>query len=98
MTEGRTVWVGESDVQGALAEDNVVTAARSLCDWCLRGDDGGEPVKAGTQLVIVETRPYGACIAQEWSADDAEAVRGEIMQAAQELTLAGLWEFAEVVA
>ena len=63
--DGRTIWVRDGDVEGRIGEGAMVTAARDLSDWCLRGDDGSEPVAAGTVLEIVETRPYGAAMAME---------------------------------
>ena len=87
--EGRCLWIQAGDVEGPLDEGCVVTATRPLADWCLRGDDGGEPVEAGALLEIVEIRPWGAAMAQE-----LPAVPDEIMQAARELEAAGLWEFA----
>ena len=64
---GRTVWVKTDDVDGPLDEGHVVKATHPLSDFCLRGDDGSEPVAAGTLLEIVETRPWGAAMAQELS-------------------------------
>ena len=58
--DGRTVWVREGDVEGRIEVGNVVTATRALNEWCLRGDDGSEPVPAGTALEIVEDRAWGA--------------------------------------
>ena len=48
--DGRTIWVREDDVEGRIVEGAMVTAARDLSEWCLRGDDGSEPVAAGTVL------------------------------------------------
>ena len=87
--EGRCLWIQADDVDGPLDEGHVVKATRTLSDWCLRADDGGEPIEAGTLLEIVEVRPWGRAMAQE-----LPAVHDEIMQAARELEAAGLWEFA----
>ena len=87
--EGRCLWIQPDDVDGPLDEGSVVTAARTLSDFCLRGDDGSEPVAAGALLEIVEVRPWGAAMAQE-----VPAVSVEIRQAADELVAEGLWEWA----
>ena len=63
--EGRSFWIQDGDVDGPLDEGTVVTAARPLSDWCLRGDDNSEPVPAGTLIEVVEKRPWGAAMAQE---------------------------------
>ena len=63
--DGRTVWVQPGDVEGRIEAGNVVTATRELSDWCLRGDDGSDPVAAGTALEIVEDRAWGASMAME---------------------------------
>ena len=92
----RTVWVNDTDVDGRVEAGRVVTATHALDDWCLRGDDGSEPIPAGTVLEIVETRPWGASMALELAELHVEAdvatLRGEIMQAARELEAAGLFE------
>ena len=80
--DGRTVWVQPGDVEGRIEAGNVVTAARrELSDWCLRGDDGSEPVPAGTALEIVEERPWGASMAMELPAlseeRDAESIEAD---------------------
>ena len=100
---GRTVWIKPDDVDGPLDEGHVVKATRTLSDWCLRGDDGGEPVEAGALLEIVEVRAWGAAMAQELPAvhdalnvgDDDQ--RDAIMQAARELADVGLFEIVEAV-
>ena len=99
--EGRCLWINTDDVDGPLDEGHVVKATHPLSDFCLRGDDGSEPVAAGTLLEIVETRPWGAAMAQELpalsTADEAREVDlspDAIMQAARELEADGLWEFA----
>ena len=76
----RTVWVSETDVDGRVEAGRVVTATHALDDWCLRGDDGSEPIPAGTALEIVENRPWGAAMAQELpelhvEADEATVAR-----------------------
>ena len=96
---GRTVWIQDGDVDGPVEEGRVVKAARTLSDWCLRGDDGSEPVAPGTLLEIVETRPWGAAMAQELSDAhvDGETIideRPAIHAAMVELEQLGLWEFA----
>ena len=100
--EGRCLWIQDGDVEGPVEVGHVVKAARSLSDFCLRGDDGSAPVVAGTLLEIVETRPWGAAMAQELPAlneaeplIEADTSPGAIMQAAVELEQLGLWEFAE---
>ena len=94
--DGRTIWVREGDVEGRIGEGAMVTAARDLSDWCLRGDDGSEPVAAGTVLEIVETRPYGAAMAMETDCHDDPTgdpdVMDEIIAAANELAGMGLYE------
>ena len=57
--EGRCLWVKDGDVDGPLDEGHVVKATRTLNDWCLRADDGGEPVEAGALLEIVEVPGVG---------------------------------------
>ena len=92
--EGRCLWVKDGDVEGLIEEGHVVKATRTLSDWCLRGDDGGEPVEAGTLLEIVETRPWGTAMAQELpDVQPLDTSRDAIMQAALELEAVGLWEF-----
>ena len=97
--DGRTVWVQPGDVEGSIEAGNVVTAARPLSDWCLRGDDGSEPVAQGTALQIVETRAWGAAMAEELpalsEADDAESRQADTaawLQAGLELAELGLYE------
>ena len=93
--QGRCLWVQADDVDGPLDEGRVVKAAHTLNDWCLRGDDGSEPVAAGTLLEIVEVRQWGAAMAQELPAQHVEHDEGPaIMQAMLELEADGLWEFA----
>ena len=94
--EGRSLWIQPGDVDGTLDEGNVVKATRALDDFCLRGDDGSTPVEAGTLLEIVEVRPWGAAMAQELPALNADdhSEAGAIMQAMVELQAEGLWEFA----
>ena len=100
--DGRTVWVQPGDVEGRIEAGNVVTASRELSNWCLRSDDGSEPVPAGTALEIVEVRPWGAALAEELPAlsdvDDAESVEADAkawMAAARELEALGLYEIVE---
>ena len=100
--DGRTVWVQPGDVEGSIEAGNVVTAARPLSDWCLRGDDGSEPVPAGTALEIVEQRGWGAAMAEELPAlSECEDMTGdpdvmaEIIKAAGELAELGLYEVVE---
>ena len=69
---GRTVWIREGDAEGRIEPGNVVTAARELNDFCLRGDDGSEPIAVGAALQIVETRGWGAAMAEELPALSAE--------------------------
>ena len=97
--DGRTVWVQPGDVEGRIEAGNVVTAARPLSDWCLRGDDASEPVPAGTALEIVEERPWGASMAMELpalsEADDPESREADAaawVQAGLELAELGLFE------
>ena len=97
--DGRTVWVQTGDVEGRIEAGNVVTAARELSDWCLRGDDGSEPITVGAALQIVETRPWGAAMAEELpalsEADDAESrarSTASWVQAGLELAELGLFE------
>ena len=92
--QGRCLWVQPDDVDGLIEEGHVVKATHTLNDWCLRGDDGTEPVAAGTLLEIVETRPWGAAMAQELPAQHVENDEAPaIMQAMLELEAEGLWEF-----
>ena len=60
---GRTLWVHHDDVAGPLDDACIVRAAHPLNDWCLRADDGSEPVETGTLLEIIEARPWGAAMA-----------------------------------
>ena len=93
--EGRCLWINTDDVDGPLDEGTVVTATRPLADWCLRGDDGGEPVKAGSLLEVIEIRPWGAAMAQELpDVQPLDTSPDAIMQAAREPRAEGLWEFA----
>ena len=99
--EGRCLWINTGDVDGPLDEGHVVTATRPLADWCLRGDDGSAPIAPGSLLEVVETRPWGAAMAQELPALTAEDEAHEIdlspaaiMQAARELEAVGLFEVA----
>ena len=95
MQQGRTLWIHDGDVDGSIEAGSVVTAAHPLNDWCLRGDDGSEPVATGTLLEVVETRPWGAAMAQELPAQHVETDEAPaIMQAMLELEADGLWEFA----
>ena len=92
----RTVWVSDSDVDGQVEAGHVVTAARALDEWCFRSDDGSAPIPAGTTLEVVETRPWGAAMAQELPALHVDGEAGEgpaIMAAMVELEAEGLWEF-----
>ena len=94
--QGRTLWIQPTDVDGPMDEGAIVKATHPLNDFCLRGDDGTEPVATGTCLEIIETRPWGAAMAQELpalNADDHDEA-GAIMQAMVELEAEGLWEFA----
>ena len=101
---GRSVWVRYGDVEGQIEDGQIVTATRALSDWCLRGDDGSEPVAEGTALEILESRPWGAAMAEELPAlsecDDGEMqdatgdpeMMAEIIKAAGELAELGLYE------
>ena len=100
--DGRTVWVQPGDVEGRIEAGNVVTATRELSAWCLRGDDGSEPVPAGTALEIVEDRAGGASMAMELPAlseeRDAESIAADAdawLKAAAELEALGLFEIVE---
>ena len=100
--DGRTVWVQPGDVEGRIEAGHVVTATRELSAWCLRGDDGSEPVPAGTALEIVEDRAWGASMAMELPAlseeRDAESVAADAdawIRAARELEQLGLYEVVE---
>ena len=94
--DGRTVWVREDDVDGRIEAGSVVTATRELSEWCLRGDDGSEPVAEGTALEIVEVRAWGAAMAEELPLNEDTTgdpdVFAEIIQAANELAGMGLYE------
>ena len=46
-----------------LDDGCIVRAAHPLNDWCLRADDGSEPVETGRLLEIIEARPWGAAMA-----------------------------------
>ncbi len=92
--QGKTLWVQADDVDGPLDEGHVVTATRPLADWCLRGDDGSAPIAPGTLLEIIETRPWGAAMAQELpDVQPLDTSPEAIMQAALDLQDMGLWEF-----
>ena len=90
----RTVWVEPGDVIGTTEPGQIVEAVRPLSDWCLRGDDGSEPIPAGTALEIVEERPWGKAMAQELPGHVEHDEAPAIMQAMVELEADGLWEFA----
>ena len=91
--EGRCLWVKADDVEGLIEEGHVVKATRPLNDWCLRGDDDGEPVEAGTLLEIVEVRAWGAAMAQELpDVQPLDVSPAAIMEAALELAGMGLFE------
>lgn len=91
---GRTVWINADDVDGPLDEGHVVKATHALSDFCLRGDDGSEPVAAGTLLEVIETRPWGAAMAQELpDVQPLDTSPASILQAALDLEADGLWEF-----
>ena len=98
--DGRTVWVKPGDVDGRIEAGNVVTAAVPLSDWCLRGDDGSAPIETGAALQIVETRGWGAAMAEELPAlsDDPAADVDVWERAALELQELGLFEVREEVA
>ena len=92
--QGKTLWVQANDVDGPLDEGTVVTATRPLADFCLRGDDGSAPIAPGTLLEIIETRPWGAAMAQELpDVQPLDTSHEAIMQAALDLQDMGLWEF-----
>jgi len=61
----RCVWVTDADVTGTLTEGSTVTAKHPLDDFCLRRHDGSTPIAPGSRLTIVETRSWGAAMAQE---------------------------------
>ena len=97
--DGRNVWIKTGDVHGRIEAGNVVTAARELSDWCLRGDDGSEPIAAGAALQVVETRPWGASMAEELPAlseatddESREADMAAWIEAGVELAAQGLFE------
>ena len=75
--DGRTVWVQPGDVEGRIEAGNVVTATRELSDWCLRGDDGSDPVAAGTALEIVEDRAWGCFDGDGTAGPERGTGRGE---------------------
>ena len=96
----RTVWIEAADVEGYIDAGATVVAARPLTEWCLRDDDGGEPIPVGTALEVLELRPWGKAMAQELPmAHDAgdrigdPEVFAEIVEAANELAEVGLWEW-----
>ena len=91
----RTVWIDAADVDGVVDEGEMVTATRPISEWCLRGDDGGEPIPAGTLLEVLELRPWGKAMAQELpvAQDTVQDERKLILQAAFELEAEGLWEW-----
>ena len=91
---GRTVWINTDDVDGLIEEGHVVTATRPLADFCLRGDDGSEPVATGSLLEVVETRRWGAAMAQELpDVQPLDTSPASILQAMLDLEAEGLWEF-----
>ena len=92
--EGRCLWIKTDDVDGPLDEGTVVTATRPLADFCLRGDDGSAPIAPGSLLEVVETRPWGAAMAQELpDVQPLDTSPEAIVTAALELESEGLWEF-----
>ena len=102
--DGRTVWVKPGDVDGRIEAGNVVTAAVPLSDWCLRGDDGSAPIETGAALQIVETRGWGAAMAEELpalsEAEDSESAARDAdawVEAGLELQELGLFVVTETV-
>lgn len=97
---GRTVWITTDDVDGPIDEGRVVKTTRPLDHFCLRADDGSSPIAPGTLLEVVESRPWGAAMAQELPALNAEpgievdTSQSSILQAMADLEAEGLWEFA----
>ena len=96
---GRTLWVHRHDVAGPLDVGCIVRAARPLNHWCLRADDGSDPVAAGTALAIVEDRAGGASMAMELPAlsevENAESTSADAdawIKAAQQLQALGLYQ------
>ena len=82
----RTVWVRPDDVDvDSPFEGRIVRSTRPLSDWCLRRDDGSDPIPTGTTLEIVETRPHGA-MARELPQP------GDLLTAALDLQSDGLFE------
>ena len=93
--EGRAVWVQDGDVDGRIEAGSVVTAARELNSFCLRSDDGSAPIEAGAALQIVETRGWGAAMAEELPAlseEERGANFGAMVEAGIELAAQGLFE------
>ena len=81
----RTVWIKPDDVDAPIAEGRIVRSTRPLDDWCLRRDDGSEPIPTGRALRITETRPHGA-MAEELPP------QGDMLDAALDLQAEGLFE------
>ena len=82
----RTVWVRPDDVDvDSLFGGRIVRSTHPLSDWCLRRDDGSDPIPTGTTLEIVETRPHGA-MARELPQP------GDLLTAALDLQSEGLFE------
>ena len=69
----------------SLFEGRIVRSTHPLSDWCLRRDDGSDPIPTGTMLEIVETRPHGA-MARELPQP------GDLLTAALDLQSDGLFE------
>ena len=92
--DGRSVWIEQGDVDGRIEPGNVVTATRELSDWCLRGDDGSEPIQVGAALQVVETRSWGAAMAEELPAvsEERDSDLGAWIEAGVELAAQGLFE------
>ena len=74
--EGRTVWVQDGDVDGRIEAGSVVTAARELEQHsACAAMTAARRSRQGTALQIVETRGWGAAMAEELPAlsEDGDA-------------------------
>lgn len=81
----RSVWVRQDDVRDPLIEGEYVETTRPLEDWCLRQDDGGAAIAAGTILEVTETRGAGRAMARELTAERTANVRA-VLAAVEQVT------------
>ena len=87
MQGHRQVWIDPEDIGGHEPRIGQMYAlTRPNKSFALRGWDGTPELPAGQVVAIVETRPYGSALAQEFQGG------GGVVQAAAELATDGLFE------